>query len=330
MLFSGAKLQPSSLFDAVHQYIYRQIFIEPKWVDACIAVRTIERLNAHMPHGILLPILSCGMVGGDVQQAIPLAAAWVLYDIASDIFDDLQDRDGKDRPWAMWPMAKAMNVGLQLLGGAQQCLSQLKGDAEAQCEIVAWCAQALKQAAYDQNVVFAHHLGSHCLETYWHQVISKSGEIFACITQSGGRLYTSDRELLDALYTYGLSVGIMIQLVDDCRDVSARVARSDLEARHYTLPILYSLMQTEHPCYLELLNLLNKNTMLSDADIDQIGHLVMEMGGIQHTFYLIHSYRFKAIQALARFPQGTYRSLLEQYVTSFDFIITPAVELAAN
>lgn len=320
----------SSLFDAVHHYIYQKIFAEAIWSDARKAISTMEQLNARMPHGTLLPLFSCGVAGGDVEQAIPLAAAWVLYDIASDIFDDLQDGDGKERPWVVWPVAKAVNVGLQLLGGAQQCLSQLKGSLGAQSEILAWCGEAMKQAAYDQNAVFINHLGSQSLETYWRQVVSKSGQIFACITQAGGRLHTNNCELLDALYSYGLSVGIMIQLVDDCRDMSFKVAKSDVKARHYTLPILYSLSQTNHACYQELVDLLCSDAVLSDADVEHILHLVAEMGGIQHAFYLIHSYQFKAVQALALFPQGIYRSLLEQYVTSFVFSITPTLALAAN
>lgn len=330
MLLSCDKPRLSSLFEAVHQYLYQEIFVAAKWIDAREAIKAIEQLNAHMPHGTLLPLLSCGVVGGDMEQAIPLAAAWVLYDIASDIFDDLQDGDGKDRPWVMWPIGKAMNVGLQLLGGAQQCLSQLKGSPGAQSEILAWCAQVLKQAAYNQNAMFANDPNANRLEAYWSQVVAKSGEIFACIMQSGGRVHTGNRELLNALYTYGLSVGIMIQLLDDCRDMSSSVAKSDLETRHYTLPILYSLSQTGHPCYHELSGLLSKDTVVSDVDVEQICCLAIDMGGIQHTFYLIHSYRLKAMQALACFPQGTYRRLLEQYVTSFDFAIASALEVAAN
>ena len=105
------------LFESVHDFIYQEIFPQRMWSDAVTAVDASKELNSKMVHGALLPILTFGASGGCVEQAIPLAAAWVLYDLASDIFDDIQDSDEKNRPWVQWKTARAMNVGIQMIGG---------------------------------------------------------------------------------------------------------------------------------------------------------------------------------------------------------------------
>ena len=323
-------LQLSSLFDDVHTYLYKEIFPKTGWADAYSAVDAIKQLNAQTPHGSLLPLLTCGIVGGDIYQAIPLAAAWVLYDIASDVFDDIQDGDGKERPWNSWAASRAMNVGVQLLGGAQQCLGCLRGINGAQQEIIEQCGRVLKQAARDQNLVAPTPFGQHGLENYLRQLLTKSGEIFACIARSGTRLHTDDPRSLTAIYSYGQSLGIMIQLVDDCRDLSPAIVKSDLENGHYTLPVLYGLSQTAHPLHGQLTDLLASSTVLSDTDAERVCDILTEMEGLNHAFYLIHGYQAKAIDALQKFPQGDYRELLEQYVTSFDFLSPTTFALAAH
>lgn len=331
MLSGCLNLQLPHLFDDVHMYIYKEIFPKQSgWEDAHIAVELHQQLNVHAPQGTLLPILSCGAAGGDFQQPLPLAAAWILYDIASDIFDDIQDGDGKERPWNIWSSIRAMNVAVQLLGGAQQCLSHLDGVIGARQAIVEQCGTVLKQAARDQNMIFSSSLGQQNLENYLQQIMTKSGEIFACIAQSGVRLHTSDQRALAAMHVYGQSLGILVQLLDDCRDLSPKSLRSDLNNDNYTLPILYCLSQTNHPLYRKLADLLNDSSSLSDIDVENVCNVVTEMGGFTHALYLVHSYRSKAKQALEIFPQGACRTLLEQYVTSFDFFSSTPLTLAIN
>ncbi|MCB0019082.1 MAG: hypothetical protein KDE09_14935, partial [Anaerolineales bacterium] len=116
------------LFQATYDFIYSQVLLNADWLDA-VAVVESRQASFNGSYGIysdILPILTGAAAGGDAHRAIPLAAAWVLYDLASEIFDDLQDRDGKDRIWNQWPPARAMSVGLGMVANGNFCLTRLQ------------------------------------------------------------------------------------------------------------------------------------------------------------------------------------------------------------
>ena len=57
------------------------------------------------------------------------------------------------------------------------------------------------------------------LSDYWEMIILKSGSVFRTATAGGAAAGTSDDRLIDALGDYGTALGVMLQLIDDCRDV---------------------------------------------------------------------------------------------------------------
>lgn len=326
MLYQGAWGQApfcymwlKHLFESVHDFIYQEIFPHQMWSDAVIAVDASKELNSKMVYGALLPALTFGSVGGCVEQAIPLAAAWVLYDLASDIFDDIQDGDDKNRPWVQWPKARAMNVGIQMIGGAQQCLSLIEGRDAARREIIEVWANVLKTAARNQNNMMSGLQASNSLEQYLEQTAAKSGGIFACVARAGARLKTEDQFILNIFNTYGFSVGMMIQILDDCRDLASEFAQSDVKNGIYTLPILYSLSQTLNPLRSQLENLLADAAANRSIDnIQDICRIVTEMGGFDHCFYMNHSYRLKAMSVVQNLSDGVYKDALGEYLMKLD------------
>jgi len=96
------------------------------------------------------------------------------------------------------------------------------------------------QSAHGQSLFFSS-VGSERqhgddLERYWQATILKSGSIYragAAVVQLRDRL----QELIEALGDYGSALGVMLQVLDDCRD------RIDDPVKHPDLPGLPALLE---------------------------------------------------------------------------------------
>ena len=73
----------------------------------------------------LLPVLSCQFVDGDIEPAIHLTAAWNLFHLAANIFDDIEDEGVVAGPRGAMPLAEAVNAATALLFLAQSALDPL-------------------------------------------------------------------------------------------------------------------------------------------------------------------------------------------------------------
>ena len=57
------------------------------------------------------------------------------------------------------------------------------------------------------------------MESYWRATISKAGNIFRAATAGGATVGLGSEAQVVALGEYGLAVGTILQVLDDCRDV---------------------------------------------------------------------------------------------------------------
>ena len=79
------------------------------------------------------------------------------------------------------------------------------------------------------------------LEKYWQATILKSGSIYRAGTAGGAAVGTGRQDWIIALGDYGSALGVMLQVLDDCRDQYV-----DQEARP-ALPGLPTLMENLMP-----------------------------------------------------------------------------------
>ena len=298
----------------VYRFVEQSVLSSLVWPDLTTVIDAYrdEMQGGEQPsYAELLPLLTCQAVGGSAELAVPVVAAWLFYNLASDLFDDLVDQDGKQRIWNEWAPGRAMSVGLGLVAAAQICLSHLETNLSAQGAIIRRYGQTMAIAARQQ-----HHQARICsLEAYFQHILGKTGYVIATVAWSGARLQTEDEVLLKALHEYGLAVGVMVQLLDDLRDLQPGSRLSDLAANTYTLPIIYALSQTEHPRYTELTKLL-ADDLTNRAIIDAIGDIVNEMGAMVYTLSLVKVYEQKALNALCALPKE-HTIHLVRYATNF-------------
>jgi geranylgeranyl pyrophosphate synthase len=193
------------------------------------------------------------------------------------------------------------------------CLARLQAPHDALCDTLESWARALSLAARDQWISSE----TPSLEQYFRRTITKSGLIYATVARAGGRLSSNEPSVLEALYDYGMGLGMITQIWDDCLDLSPDQIKSDLVAGTYTLPVIYALSLKEDLNYPELLALLNSPEELTPANTEAIRCVLEKMGAISYCTALMKVYEQKALNALAEIRDGQYVEHLEDYVSAF-------------
>lgn len=252
------------------------------------------------------PLIVGSAIRGDSQAIIPVASAWVLYLMATRLFDDIQD--GQIAPiWQNVKKNDAMHMGLFALGAAQSALSFQQGDSAMLREVNAVLGRTCAMASKAQ---WAERISRQpILEDYFKTIAAKTGLIVASGAWLGGRVGCSDPnpDLLNALYQYGLNMGMMAQILDDCHDLK----NGDLLDRIYTLPVIYGLSCEGDKRQLYLRDLLQAESQTPET-IDKIVKLLSEMGAIGWSLAIAKLYQQRALDSL-NIIHPEFRGILEQY-----------------
>lgn len=283
-------------FDAVIDFVHREIDLLCPWPHLAEAFQYYEslRVSDEALGFLTFPTMVHHAVGGEMATAVPLNASWLFFQIASQLFDDIQDGDVGSSSWHLdWPMPVRLNVGLGAIFAAKICLSKLETSRDTLTEIMYLLAQAGLLASHAQ----ATEVAKPDLDGYFKNVIQKAGLLFAAMAQAAARLHTFDETTLKALQAYGLAVGTLVQIRDDVRDMSPAQISNDLRAGRHTLPVLYGLAQVSHPRYAALTTLLQA-TELSQQNIDSIYTILKEMKAIDFCGAVAQVYQSKACAAL--------------------------------
>ncbi len=198
-----------------------------------------------LPRWVSLPLLACQAAGGEARWALPVAAAWLLYNRAAHLMDSVEDQDEPEFWWASLGPGAAINVASGLFFTAAQLLGDLSRE-----EIPVEAATMVREDFYRSFLVMSS--GQHQdlvnphpnLEEYWQIAAAKSGVFFALACRAGALLATRDSKIVEAFSSFGLHAGLIVQILDDLEDFQS-VEGQGLTARfaekNYSLPVVYAL-----------------------------------------------------------------------------------------
>jgi geranylgeranyl diphosphate synthase, type I len=267
-----------------------------------------------------LPGLCCEAAGGDRQSATTTVSAWGLLYTALHLFDDVEDQDIKDVPWAGWGAGPAINIATGLLISSNLALENLERDG-----ISTQTAQAIRQDFYQTILTMCG--GQHDdltllepnMKQCWQIAAAKSGAFFALGCRAGARLATDDLTNIHWFAQFGQHLGMLVQISDDISDLWADgKRRSDLIAdQRWTLPIAYAMTKTSN----EKRNHLRKCLRMASLDASaeaEARHLVIKSGAI---LYLIveakrHYYGAQCALLQATPPSASRDALLSLLATT--------------
>ena len=253
----------------------------------------------------IFPLAACVAAGGTIQPAIPVAASWSLYLFAGRVFDDIADGEGADRELFTGSKAPTpLSACLFAVSAATAALSSLN-DPAAYRDIVTMFSHTLALAAKSENGQMP--LTSLSVEAYFETIAAKTGVVFATGAWAGGRTATVDADILNALHTYGLHVGMMTQILDDCVDL-----KTDLCNEVWTLPLIYGLSQTADPLHERLTQLTAQQSPI-EAWADEVASTLTQMNALSWSRQVAEGHRQEAVRAIAPLP--FHNELLMYYVT---------------
>ena len=190
----------------------------------------------------LLVLMACDACGGEIEDALPAAAAIEMVHTYSLIHDDLPAMDDDDlrrgRPTChiQFDEATAVLAGDALLTLAFETIAAQVRPAE----IAAACCADLAAAAgrdgmvggqmadLDVSAVARQPSPVSKLESIHRR---KTGRLLACAVTMGGRIAGANPQTLRCLQAYGESIGLAFQIADDLLDVVGDAATMGKQVR---------------------------------------------------------------------------------------------------
>ncbi len=200
-------------------------------------------------------LLACAELGGDVEKAVPAAAALELLHNFSLIHDDIEDGDEqrRHRPtlWKLWGVPQAINAGDGLFAMAFAAIQGLydRGlSAEATLAALRVFTQMTVALTEGQHLdMLFEQRGTVSVADYLRMIQGKTGALVGASVAIGAIAGGAEAAQSEALWRYGQAVGLAFQVQDDILGIwgdpaeTGKAAGNDLLRRKKSLPILYTL-----------------------------------------------------------------------------------------
>jgi geranylgeranyl pyrophosphate synthase len=177
-----------------------------------------DRIQSMSDWQIALPVIACLAAGGLREDGITLAAAWVPLYLASEILDNVEDKELEQNRFLPSPEV-ATNLATGLIFASFHTLTALKDAGKASRIVRIFSGSGFDAANGQHRDLMQKRVPVEIyLNNYWEIIILKSGGVFRAATEGGAAAGVVDETITEALGDYGTALGVMLQLIDDCRD----------------------------------------------------------------------------------------------------------------
>lgn len=190
----------------------------------------IDSAASHLsrPLGSLC-LASCESCGGDIESALPTAAAIELVQNFCEIHDDIQagkiSRNDRDSVWWKWGPAQAINAGDGMHALARLALLGL-GERGVGPDRVFEAVKLLDKASLatcegrfmDLEAQERLDISS---DSYIRMAEAKAGSLYACAMEFGALAAGGEAGTRESFAASGRGIGIAVQIAEDMRQLSS-------------------------------------------------------------------------------------------------------------
>lgn len=226
-------------------------------------------------------------------DAMPVTAAWALHLAAAHSLDKIQD--SKSQSQNVDPLPFQVTCAVIALGAAKIALAAQTVGCEKLPEMLVVMGEVTVNGAIAQRDEMLHGR-KWAKQDYFYNIASKSASLIATGMWLGAVLAMKDEQSLMMVKELGLSLGMMMQIADDCLDIT-----EDLANGTYTLPVIEALNMGEHPDHAQLGQLLDRYP-LSEHEVNRVVAILNNMEVMPTCRRVASAYRAQAAAALAVFP----------------------------
>lgn len=285
------------------------------WEEAIRLVR-LEGTPAPVGGKLLRPalcLLAAGALGGKrLSQYVRLAAAFEALHIASLAHDDVIDRAvmrrGKASLNALWDNHAAVLGGDYLVARAVEMLAEYDS-----CAVISNAIQSVRCMAEGELYFFGRDDDSIGEEDCIMLAEQKTASLFAQACSAPTYVLEASRH--EALYGFGINLGIAFQLVDDLLDITqpasglGKPACGDLAEGKNTIPIKYLQRALDGQGRERLRSLRGRE--ITGEEQGWVGEMVEQTGVYEKTMRMAREYGDKASGHLSGLPESPYRTSME-------------------
>ena len=246
----------------------------------------------------------------DAATVLELTHLATLYH--DDVMDEAEVRRGAPSANARWGNSLAILVGDYLFARAAEIAAGLGTEA------VRIQAQTFARLVRGQ---IAETVGPRDADPVHHHLkvlADKTGSLISTCARFGGMFSGCRPEVIEALASYGETLGLAFQLSDDLLDIASDSAHSgktpgtDLREGIATLPVLYALSgQDADSGSVRLRGILADGPVTDDALHAEALELLRDSSALKRARETVRGYSEAARQQLLILPNGSARAALE-------------------
>jgi octaprenyl-diphosphate synthase len=256
----------------------------------------------------------CGYAG---TRHHALAACVEFIHTATLLHDDVVDesalRRGRATANAIWGNKASVLVGDFLFSRAFQLMVE---DGSLEVLAILSNASAVIAEGEVQQLLTANDIETTVAD-YLKVIGAKTAALFDAACRIGAVVAERPAAEAEALGTFGQSLGMAFQLIDDLLDYTARETElgktvgDDFREGKLTLPVVLAIERAQ-PAERAFWQRALEDLDQRDGDLEQAILLCERHGTLAETLALAGRYRDQALEALARFPASPLRETLEE------------------
>ena len=192
---------------------------EPKGLYAPIAYTMAAGGKRVRPQ---LAMIACGIFGGNEQEVAPAAMALEVFHNFTLLHDDVMDkaevRRGRPTVHIQWNENTAILSGDQMMIEAYKLLAEVPAD-KLHKVLHLFNKMATEICEGQQYDVDFESQDDVSIEAYLHMIRLKTSVLLATALQIGAYMAGANEAQQEALYQFGINVGLAFQIQDDILDV---------------------------------------------------------------------------------------------------------------
>lgn len=169
-----------------------------------------------------LAMIACQMFGGNEEDALPAALALEVFHNFTLLHDDVMDkadmRRGRPTVHVKWNENTAILSGDQMLIEAYKLLSDVPSDKLPKVLRLfnKMATEICEGQQYDVDFESMEHVTK---DEYLMMIRLKTSVLLATALQIGAYIADADEQAQEALYQFGINIGLAFQIQDDILDV---------------------------------------------------------------------------------------------------------------
>ena len=273
-------------------------------------------------------IMNGGLLNGDaIENTLPAALALEVFHNFTLLHDDVMDkaevRRGRPTVHVKWNENTAILSGDQMLIEAYKLLSDVPADKLPQ--VLKWFNEMATGICEGQQYdVDFEHQSTVTIDEYMKMIELKTSVLIANALRIGGYIAGATKPQQEALYQYGLHIGLAFQIQDDILDVYGdpktfgKAIGGDICCNKKTLLLLTAMETADAESKAELLQWLLV-TDRNEEKIAAVTHIYNRLGVREAAETVMEQHTSIALTQLDLLPQNKateqLRELAEKLVT---------------